>query len=237
MQRDEAGSVGRLALFAGLLAVFYLALDRFAAVVQQGGQISQRVGFGAPIATPTLDRQRLLVVLPRVVQLSQRLEDEAQIGQAHALLPLVAELTSDRQSLLVESARLIQAAQVVNEDGVGVERPSAVRRLHSAQALDGLLEVRASLFLAATLGVSQVDITTPGYDSDSFFSFSLGLGFQVAPTNRLGLRLEARGYGTLLDSSSDLFCQFGPSNNVCVVRIDGTIMWQVEALAGIVFRF
>ena len=92
-------------------------------------------------------------------------------------------------------------------------------------------------FLAATLGVSQVDITTPGYDSDSFFSFSLGLGFQVAPTNRLGLRLEARGYGTLLDSSSDLFCEFGPSNNICVVRIDGTIMWQVEALAGIVFRF
>ena len=32
MRRDEAGSVGRLALFAGLLAVFYLALDRFAAV-------------------------------------------------------------------------------------------------------------------------------------------------------------------------------------------------------------
>jgi opacity protein-like surface antigen len=92
-------------------------------------------------------------------------------------------------------------------------------------------------FLAATLGVSQIDITTPGYDSDSFFSFSLGLGFQVAPTNRLGLRLEARAYGTLLDSSSDLFCEFGPSNNICVVRIDGTIMWQVEALAGIVFRF
>ena len=92
-------------------------------------------------------------------------------------------------------------------------------------------------FLAATVGVSQVDITTPGYDSDSFFSFSLGLGFQVAPTNRLGLRLEARGFGTLLDSNSDLFCEFGPTNNVCAVRIDGTIMWQVEALAGLVFRF
>jgi len=92
-------------------------------------------------------------------------------------------------------------------------------------------------FLAATVGVSQVDITTPGYDSDSFFSFSLGLGFQVAPTNRLGLRLEARGFGTLLDSDSDLFCQFGPSNNICAVHIDGTIMWQVEALAGLVFRF
>jgi len=71
----------------------------------------------------------------------------------------------------------------------------------------------------------------------SFFSFSLGLGLQIRPTDRLGIRLEARGYGTLLDSNSDLFCAFGPSNNVCAIRIDGTIMWQVEALAGIVFRF
>jgi hypothetical protein len=92
-------------------------------------------------------------------------------------------------------------------------------------------------FLAATLGATQIDISTPGYDSDAFFSFSLGLGLQVRPTSRLGLRLEARGYGTLLDSNSDLFCEFGPTNNICAVRIDGTIMWQVEALAGIVFRF
>lgn len=92
-------------------------------------------------------------------------------------------------------------------------------------------------FLAATMGVARVDVTTPGYDSDSFFSFSMGLGLQVAPNNRLGLRLEARGYGTLLDSDSDIFCEFGPANNICAVRIDGTVMWQVEALAGIVFRF
>ncbi len=92
-------------------------------------------------------------------------------------------------------------------------------------------------FLAATLGVTQIDISNPGYDSDSFFSFSLGLGLQIRPTDRLGLRLEARGYGTLLDSDSDLFCEFSPSNNICAIRIDGTIMWQVEALAGIVFRF
>jgi hypothetical protein len=92
-------------------------------------------------------------------------------------------------------------------------------------------------FLAATLGVAQVDISNPGYDSDAFFSFSLGLGLQVRPTSRLGLRLEARSYGTLLDSDSDLFCAFSPSNNICAIRIDGTIMWQVEALAGIVFRF
>ena len=92
-------------------------------------------------------------------------------------------------------------------------------------------------FLAATLGVTQIDVSNPGFDSDSFFSFSLGLGLQVRPTDRLGIRLEARGFGTLLDSNSDLFCEFGPTNNICAVRIDGTIMWQVEAIAGIVFRF
>jgi len=92
-------------------------------------------------------------------------------------------------------------------------------------------------FLSATLGMTQVDINTAGYDSDSFFSFSLGLGLQVRPTERLGIRLEARSFGSLLDSDSDLFCQTGPGNNTCAVRIDGTVLWQLEAIAGIVFRF
>jgi hypothetical protein len=92
-------------------------------------------------------------------------------------------------------------------------------------------------FLAATLGATRIEVSNPGFDSDSFFSFSLGLGLQIRPTDRLGLRLEARGFATLLDSNTDLFCEFGPSNNICAIRIDGTIMWQVEAIAGIVFRF
>jgi hypothetical protein len=92
-------------------------------------------------------------------------------------------------------------------------------------------------FLAVTLGATHIDISTDGFDSDTFWSGSLGLGLQIAPNSRVGIRLEVRAFGTLLDSSSDIFCQFGPTNNVCAVRIDGTIMWQVEALAGIVFRF
>lgn len=92
-------------------------------------------------------------------------------------------------------------------------------------------------FLAATLGVTRIEVNNPGFDSDSFFSFSLGLGLQIRPTDRLGIRLEARGFGTLLDSDTDLFCEFGPSNNICAIRINGTIMWQLEAIAGIALRF
>lgn len=92
-------------------------------------------------------------------------------------------------------------------------------------------------YLAATIGGTRIDVDSPGFDDDTFFSFSLGLGLQIKPSNRLGIRLEARGFGTLLDADSDLFCQFGPANNICAVRINGSLMWQTEALAGIVFRF
>jgi len=92
-------------------------------------------------------------------------------------------------------------------------------------------------YLAATVGVTRVEVSNDGFDDDSFFSFALGLGLQLRPTERLGLRLEARTFGTLLDQDTDIFCMTGPNNNVCAVRIDGTVLWQLETFAGLVFRF
>jgi hypothetical protein len=40
-----------------------------------------------------------------------------------------------------------------------------------------------------------------------------------------------------MDSDTDLFCQTGSNQNVCAVRLDGTVMSQIETIAGIVFRF
>ena len=92
-------------------------------------------------------------------------------------------------------------------------------------------------FLSATVGMTRIDVQSAGFDDDAFFSFSMGLGIQLRPTERLGLRLEARGFGTVVDSDTDLFCRTGPDENVCAVRIDGDVMWQMEAIAGVVFRF
>jgi hypothetical protein len=92
-------------------------------------------------------------------------------------------------------------------------------------------------YLAATVGVTRFEVSNAGFDSDSFFSFALGLGLQVRPHDRLGIRLEARSFGTLLDSDTDLFCQTGPTNNICAIRVEGTVLWQLEVVAGIVFRF
>ena len=93
-------------------------------------------------------------------------------------------------------------------------------------------------YLALTVGGTQVSTSAAGGSkSDTFWSGSIGVGLQIRPTERIGFRLEARAYGTLLDSDSDIFCQTGPNQNVCAVHIDGTMLRQFETLAGIVFRF
>lgn len=92
-------------------------------------------------------------------------------------------------------------------------------------------------YVAMTLGGTHVKTVANGSQSDTFFSGSIGLGVQIRPGERLGFRLEARAYGTLTDSSTDLFCQTGPDVNLCAIRIDGQIVTQFETFAGVVFRF
>ena len=93
--------------------------------------------------------------------------------------------------------------------------------------------------MSATLGATHIDVDTEGFGSDTFFGFSIGGGLQVAPTSRIGLRLEARAFGTLLRSGSTLFCLSDPGNGTagCAIRVSGDILWQIQTMAGIVFRF
>ncbi len=92
-------------------------------------------------------------------------------------------------------------------------------------------------YLAATIGGTHVRTSGGGSRSDTFFSGSIGVGINVMPTSRIGFRFEARGYGTLTDSDTDLFCRTGPDLNVCAVRVRGTILGQFETFAGVTFRF
>ena len=94
-------------------------------------------------------------------------------------------------------------------------------------------------YLAATIGAAHFNVRTPGYNSDTFFSFSLAPGLQFRPNERVGLRLEARLYGTLVRSDSALFCVSDPAGGTdgCAITIAGEVLWQLQAMAGIVFRF
>jgi len=92
-------------------------------------------------------------------------------------------------------------------------------------------------YLAVTLGGTHIETSGAGSSSDTFWSGSIGVGFQIRPTSRLGIRLEARGYATLVSSNSSLFCGSGPEGGACLVQVDGKVLSQFEALLGVVFRF
>ncbi len=92
-------------------------------------------------------------------------------------------------------------------------------------------------YLAFTLGGTHVRTRSAESNSDTFFSGSIGVGMKFLPTSRVGIRVEARAYGTLVSSSTDLFCSTGPDLNVCAIRLEGRMLSQVETFAGITVRF
>jgi len=96
---------------------------------------------------------------------------------------------------------------------------------------------RARPYVAATIGGTHISPDNPLLDSDTFFSGSIGGGLQVFPSQRVGLRLEARVYGTLLSSSTSLFCSSGAQGALCAITVSGDALWQFETFAGVVFRF
>jgi hypothetical protein len=92
-------------------------------------------------------------------------------------------------------------------------------------------------YLAATIGGTHIKARSTGSASETFWSGSIGLGIQIRPNSRLGIRLEARAYGTFIETNSEIFCGSGPAAAGCTVRIDGKVLSQIETIAGIVFRF
>ena len=92
-------------------------------------------------------------------------------------------------------------------------------------------------YLAATIGGARIEPDGAGYDSDTYFAFGIGGGLQVFPESRVGVRLEGRLFGSLIDSDSGVFCQSGPGGSRCLIRSSGDVFWQWDMFAGVTVRF
>ncbi len=92
-------------------------------------------------------------------------------------------------------------------------------------------------FIAMTFGMSRFDPGLNDSDSENFFSASFGGGIQLNANKRLGVRLEARVFTTFLDDDTDIFCRSIDGAGACLIQVDGTLLSQWEARAGLVFRF
>ena len=96
---------------------------------------------------------------------------------------------------------------------------------------------RAIPYIAATFGGTHIRTDSTETRDDTFFSGSIGVGVKLLPASNIGIRLEARGYGTLLDGDSRIFCSTGPDANTCAVQLSGNLLSQFEVFAGVTFRF
>jgi hypothetical protein len=98
----------------------------------------------------------------------------------------------------------------------------------------GLTELatgRARPFLTGLLGLTRYEASG---DHELRFSASAGGGVKLFPTPRLGVRLDGRVFGTLVDADADvLVCAPG----ICVGSINAWLVWQAELTTGVVVRF
>ena len=88
-------------------------------------------------------------------------------------------------------------------------------------------------FFVATIGATRFAPQNSAFTNETKFSFGVGGGVLFPIGKHFGLRAEARAYGTVLDNDSAIMC----NGATCLVHVDGTLMWQYEASAGVYLSF
>jgi hypothetical protein len=91
-------------------------------------------------------------------------------------------------------------------------------------------------YLSLTLGATRYS-ADQGYDSDTKFSGSLGGGLRLPFNDNLAATLGVRGYLTLIDSNTSIFCKSNSEEAGCLVTSSGSTFFQAEATLGLTVRF
>ena len=87
-------------------------------------------------------------------------------------------------------------------------------------------------YLSLTIGATFMEPDYGGYDSETKFSGSLGGGFRIPFNDNVALNLGLRGYLTLVDSDTSLFCVSDAEDAGCLLRSSGSTFFQAEGPAG-----
>jgi opacity protein-like surface antigen len=92
---------------------------------------------------------------------------------------------------------------------------------------------RVKPFVVGTLGATYMDPKGAGLNSETKFSLSLGGGVKLYLTEHVGIRLDARWFGTFIGGSGSVFC----SGGACLVNVQGDVLSQFTANAGVILAF
>lgn len=91
-------------------------------------------------------------------------------------------------------------------------------------------------YVVGGLGITRFAPDIAGINDRIKPSLNIGIGMRFPVSKRVALRLEGRGYVTILDSEGSVFCSSDAANAACVIHARTRALWQVEALFGVAFR-
>lgn len=116
----------------------------------------------------------------------------------------------------------------------GLFDPPAYVRAQVDQLLIGgsrdLTDGRARPFLSGLLGLTRYAV--PG-DTEVRFAVGVGTGLKVYATRHIGLRLDARGYMTIVNLGGAGVC----GGYGCAIRFDVSPAFQADLTAGLLIAF
>jgi opacity protein-like surface antigen len=90
-------------------------------------------------------------------------------------------------------------------------------------------------YLVGTIGAARFS-PDGSLDSETRFAATLGGGVKWFINDNFALKFEARGFVSIFDSNTDVFC-VSSGGAVCRFRVSGSVVWQLEANAGVAIRF
>ncbi len=93
-------------------------------------------------------------------------------------------------------------------------------------------EVGRGVYAVGGLGATNFSPQDPNLSAETRFSLNVGFGYMIPVAKHVAVKLEARGFVTLLNSSGGFFCSGG-----CVVQVKGETFTQGEVMAGLSARF
>lgn len=96
---------------------------------------------------------------------------------------------------------------------------------------------KARPYLALGLGATRFSASGADATDLTKFSGSLGLGMAIPVSEHAAFRLETRGYLTLVDSDTSIFCRSDNGSGLCRIISSGSTIFQAEVLAGFAVSF
>jgi hypothetical protein len=91
-------------------------------------------------------------------------------------------------------------------------------------------------YVVGGLGVTRFSPLRAGLENRTEPSMNFGVGLRIPLSKRLDLRVEGRGYVTLLKTQGSIFCSSGNVESGCTIHARAAGLWQIEALVGLAFR-